>query len=267
MRDRLGLGLTDAVPQVSQRLLKVFTWYVRRYVRKHFNAVRISRGGPFPELGDAPLLAYLNHPAWWDPMIGLVMATAFLPGRTHYAPIDDRELRRYRFFSRLGFFGVAPGTLAGARSLLNTGGQILLKPGAVLWLTPQGRFADVREKPLRFMPGIGHLAVRMHRGALLPIAVEYPFWEERFPEALVRFGAPVDAAGLRDREVGDANRLLESRLLVTQEALAGEAVRRDRDDFKVILAGRAGVGGVYDLWRRLRAWLGGRSFDPHHGKQ
>jgi len=261
------MGISGDVPQISPRLLKVFTWYVRRYVRKHLNAVRVSRAGGFPELTAEPVLVYMNHPSWWDPMIGMVIAEEFLGGHSHYAPIDEAQLKRYRFFSRLGFFGVRLGSLSGARTLLTTGGQILLQPGAILWLTPQGGFVDVRERPLSFFPGIGHLAKLIRRGMLLPIGVEYPFWEERHPEALVRFGEPVEAADLFGCNAGESTRLLESRLLATQEALAQESIRRDPTDFDIVLSGRAGVGGVYDLWRRMRAWMHGRSFDPHHGRR
>ncbi len=31
-----------------------------------------------------------------------------------------------------------------------------------------------------------------------------------------------------------------------------------------LLAGRSGVGGVYDQWRRLKSWARGRRFDPSH---
>ena len=267
MKERPRREAFKDLPRISPCLLKMFCWYVRRYVRKHFNAVRVSRASPFPTLGDEPLLIYMNHPSWWDPMIGLVIATEFLAERSHYAPIDEAELRRYRFFSRLGFFGVTPGSLRGARALLITGRHILLQPGAVLWLTPQGRFVDARERTLSFLPGTGNLARRMRRGLVLPIAVEYPFWEERHPEALVHFGKPIEADILFTYDASDVSRLLESKLLEVQEALAEEAVRRDPQDFEVVLLGRAGVGGIYDLWRRLRAWLHGKFFDPHHRRR
>ena len=34
--------------------------------------------------------------------------------------------------------------------------------------------------------------------------------------------------------------------------------------FLVLLEGKPGIGGVYDLWRHGRAMLRGRSFNPAH---
>ncbi|NUB17581.1 acyltransferase, partial [Azospirillum brasilense] len=46
-------------------------------------------------------------------------------------------------------------------------------------------------------------------------------------------------------------------------AAAGEGRHPAR--FPTPLAGPAGVGGAYGLWRRARAWAGGQRFTPGHG--
>jgi len=52
-----------AAPRVSNWLYRGFTRYCRRYVSKHFHAVRISRtSAPVPADG-RPLIFVLNHPA------------------------------------------------------------------------------------------------------------------------------------------------------------------------------------------------------------
>lgn len=122
---------------------------------------------------------------------------------------------------------------------------------------------------------MGHLAARLARppagnpGRLqfLPLAVEYTWWHERQPEVLLLFGQPLEvtadtAAAHSPEEWSD---LLERRLELAQDALAFEAQGRDPSRFQNLLSGTAGVGGVYDLWRRFRAALRGRSFDPRHG--
>ena len=40
---------------------------------------------------------------------------------------------------------------------------------------------------------------------------------------------------------------------------------RDPAAFEVMLAGRAGVGGVYDLWRAAKAAVRGERFNRQHG--
>ena len=67
-----------ALPRVSTRLLGLFRRYARYYIRRHFNAVRLSRAGRLPALPAEPLVVYVNHPSWWDPMIGLPVSYTHL---------------------------------------------------------------------------------------------------------------------------------------------------------------------------------------------
>jgi 1-acyl-sn-glycerol-3-phosphate acyltransferase len=228
--------------------------------------VRLAAGS-VPELAaDVPLVVFLNHASWWDPLVGLEVARRFFPGRTHYAAIDAEELDRYRFFRKLGFFGVERGTARGARSFLRTSEAVLAVRGSLLWITPEGRFADPRERPLRLRPGIGLLARRLRHVVFLPLALEYPFWEERLPEALARFGEPVAAGTHPELSSRGWAELLAARLEGAMDALRDAALRRDPADFEFLLRGRTGVGVVYDLWRSLRARVRGERFRREHGR-
>jgi 1-acyl-sn-glycerol-3-phosphate acyltransferase len=262
-RDRLTGGAT--LPRRWLWLLRLFRWYSRRYVRRHFHAVRLSRSGrPFPPpVGDEPLLIVLNHPAWWDPMICLLLSR-LIPARDQFAAIDAVAVERYAFFKKLGFVGVDTKTLRGAAEFVRTGTTILSEPNRVYWVTAQGRFTDVRERPLAISAGVGHLAARLDRGAVLPVALEYTFWTERTPEALVRVGEPLrvtDHPGLSGK---DWAALIEDTMTRNLDTLNAETQSRDPARFDTLLGGRSGVGGVYDGWRRLKAWVRGEKFDPSH---
>jgi len=254
----------DELPRISRRLLRLFRWYARRYVRRHFDAVRLSREGAPGSLPRGPVVVYLNHPSWWDPMIAVVVGADRLGDRPQYAPIERAMLDRYRFFRRLGFFGLKPRSRRGAKRLLAMADRVFSLSGGVLWITPQGDFTDPRVRPVRFFSGLGAVVQRMPGGLALPMALEYPFWEERKPEALVRFGEPVSADELAGLDRKRINHVLEARLTEAQDALAEEAKRRDRGAFEVLLSGTTGVGAVYDSWRWLKARLRGRRFDRRH---
>jgi 1-acyl-sn-glycerol-3-phosphate acyltransferase len=259
-------AVSSPVPRVSHWLLRWFRWYSARYLRHHFHAVRLSRECRPDVPGDLPLVVYLNHAAWWDPMVGLILAERLFPRRALYAPIEAKALGRYRFMERLGLFGIDPQTQSGGLRFLRVSRAILARPDTALWITPEGRFADPRERPVRFRPGLAHLARSLHSGVLLPLALEYPFWEERTPEVLARLGELTRVEDGSERTVADWNAMLEARLRTTQDALAEQAIRREVEDFEVLLRGRAGVGGVYDVWRRLVARLRGVAFSPEHGE-
>ena len=256
----------EDLPRFSHRLHRGFLRYLRRYLRKHFTAVRLARGGrPEVEAG-RPLIVYSNHPSWWDPLVFLWLSGTLFPGREGYGPMDAAALRKYGFFRRLGVFGVETGTRRGAAQFLRTAREVLSRPGAVLWVTAEGKFTDPRTRPVTIEPGIAHLAKSVDRVAFLPLAIEYPFWNERLPEMLVRFGDAVPAEdGPGDVEAWIS--LLERRLEGNLDALAEAALRRDPEAFETLQAGRTGVGGPYDLWRRLKAVVRGRKFRPAHGDE
>jgi 1-acyl-sn-glycerol-3-phosphate acyltransferase len=252
------------IPQ--SRLLAWFRWYARRYARKGFHALRVAQPG-FPSIDPAgPLLVAANHAGWWDPLVGLILAERYLPEREHYAPIDEAMLARYRFFARLGFFGVEPGTRRGATAFLRATDEIFARPGTALWITPQGRFADVRERPVTLRDGVGHAARRMRGGTVLPLAIEYPFWEERTPEALCLWGEPIVVEDGATREPGAWTAAIAAGLESAMDSLARTSIARDSSRFETILGGTAGVGGFYDLWRALRARLRGEGFRREHGR-
>ena len=244
-------------------LLRGFRRYARRYVRRHFHAVRLAKAGAaFPPPGE-PVLIVLNHPSWWDPLVGLVLSEAYAE-RDQFAAIDVFAVNQYRFLARLGFIGVDPTSLRGAADFLRVGRAVLSKPDRVFWVTAQGRFADVRERPLALRSGVGHLAARLERGVVVPLALEYAFWDERTPEALARYGEPIRVADHPGLDGKAWTRLVEESLTRTLDALNADAVSRDPARFDSVLGGRAGVGGVYDLWRRAKALVRGERFDPSH---
>lgn len=248
------------LPPVSPRWQSWARLYARRYLARRFHAVRLARVGPAPEVPPGrPLIVALNHPSWWDPLLALVLSERF-PGRAPHAPIDADALARYPILGSLGLFGVGPGP-AGARAFLRRGAAVLDGPGKALWVTPQGRFTDPRERPVVLRPGVGHLAARTPGVWVVPLALEYPFWGERTPEALSCFGPPIGlGSGTPSEWTEQIARGLES----AQDALARASTARDPSAFEVLIAGRAGVGGVYDLWRRARAAFRGRAFRAEH---
>lgn len=246
----------------SPLFVRLFQAYSRRYAAPHFHGVRLAHGAP--PIPQGPVLVAMNHPSWWDPILAAILA-AHVGDRVHAAPIDARALEAYRFFRRLGFFGVEQGTARGWEQLLEGGGRVLSRSDGVLWVTPQGHFTDPRQRPVVLKAGIGSLLHGMKGGTLLPLAIEYPFWTERLPEALALFGPPVaveDGADASPQEwTLRAARALED----AQDRLAVLSSARDEAAFHTLVDGKAGVNPFYDAWRRTRALFSGQSFRPVHG--
>ena len=254
-------------PTASRWMMRWFTLYCRIYIRRHFHSLRISLSGMPPQAEGLPLVIYSNHASWWDPLVFLVLKSEFFPSRKACAPIDAEMLRRYAFFKKLGFVGVERGSIRGARDFLATMERILGSPEHLLALTPQNGFVDIRQRPVQFASGLGHIATLGQPAVFVPVATEYVFWEERLPEILVRFGESTETvhSSQPDHDARSFTSRFERNLMAAQDALAVESQRRNAADFKTILRGGAGQGGVYDLWRHAKASLRGQSFSRDHG--
>jgi len=254
-----------ALPRRWPWLVRGFKRYLKGYLRRNFHAVRLAQATRPVDPDSGPLLIVLNHPSWWDPLVAAQLTDLF-PQRTHYAPIDAAALGKYRFFERLGFYGVEQGTRRGALTFLRTSLALLGQSGSAIWITGQGHFTDPRERPVKLRPGVGHLVRRLECGTILPLALEYPFWEERYPEALLRFGEPISIGRGSACSVAEWMERIEAGLTAAQDALAVDAQQRRVEAFDTLLGGRAGVGGIYDLGRRCKALLTGQRFEAGHGK-
>lgn len=229
------------------------------------------------------IVVYANHASWWDPLVAMYMAVQFFPDFRMYAPIDAEAFAKYRMFGKMGFFPVDQNSLKGAGEFLRRSRQILSVPGTSLWITPEGRFCDVRDDSANLMPGLSHLAANLqnqqasslstqHVVWFVPVAVEYTFWEERLPEILIWFGSPIPVSG-QPKEAAltegrhtkaEWDQILSLRLREVQSALAAAAIARNSDAFEVLLANRSGTFIVYDWWRSLKSRISGKSFVPDH---
>ena len=253
--------MAERIPKISQPLLRWFRWIVRQNFERGFHAVRLQGIECIPGT-DGPVLIYANHSSWWDPMVAFLLSGELMETRRHYAPMDAAALAKYKILAWMGVFPVEVSSARGAVQFLRTG-ESILRSGGVLWVTPQGRFADVRERPVEFKPGIAALATRIPGCTVLPLAIEYVFWNERTPEALLQFGTPVVVG---EGERPDALELrLKAALEVTMTEMQARAMSRDAGQFeRVLVRGRVGVGGMYGVGKRLKALVTRTAYQPEH---
>ncbi len=254
------MPLEQSVPPISPLTLRFFRRVVRSYFRRHFRAVLAQNPDRLRDIR-GPLIVYGNHSSWWDPMLIMLLGRLMLPERNHYAPIDARALEKYPILRKLGIFPVEMSSPRGAAQFLRTA-EAILRDNGVLWMTPQGRFADHREFPLAFKPGLAALALRMPEVPLLPLAVEYTFWDERLPETLLHFGSPFHVSP--EATSGEATHVLENALTSAMYALQKAALTRDAAAFTTLYTGGRGTGGAYGLIRRVGDLLRGRRAELDH---
>nr|WP_231602516.1 lysophospholipid acyltransferase family protein [Neorhodopirellula pilleata] len=249
-----------------------FHRFLETYLKRHFHAIAVqTESVPAAELipsdPSTPMIVYCNHPSWWDPLLAhFINSRCFVP-RQLYAPIDASALQRYQVFEKLGFFGVDLNSTSGAAAFLRTTTELFKRDSSALWLTPEGRFADVRDHAAELMPGLSHLCWKLDAGIVVPLSLEYVFWEERLPECLFRFGEIVRIEDFPERTKTEWSEDLATRLRENQSRLAELSIARNAQPFTNLLRGKQGARGVYDWSRRMKAWMTGKSFQAAHGEK
>lgn len=255
----------SALPERSALVWRFMVPWFARFVRRHMNALRLARWGrPHGTDHPGPIVVYCNHPAWWDAATVILLADRLYPARASYAPFDAAMLEKYGVFRRMGAFPVDLASARGAAQFLACARAILSGPDRMMWITAQGRFSDVRARPLDLKPGVARLPEIAPDALFLPLALDYAFWDERGAEACCAFGAPIPGRDLLALPRTDRLARLEADLEAVLDRLGADVVARDPARFDAVLAGARGVGGIYDGWRRLAARLSGRAFDPAH---
>ncbi|MBM4051745.1 MAG: acyltransferase [Planctomycetes bacterium] len=245
-------GLTDGRPSAGFK--RVFGWYARRLVRKRFAAIRAMPGAMdvLCAIGshDGPAIVAMNHSSWWDPMIPCVLHPMTAGERGVFAPIDEAMLRKFRFFARCGLFGVEPDSPASLSRLADySAREFAREPRSTLWITPQGRFADVRS-PIVLRPGVGVVAHRARGPKVAVLAVEYGFWTEQRPEVFLS-ARIVDAPS--EASARGWHRAIEASLSSACHDLADAVMTRDPARFEMVFGGAgATINPVYDAMLRAR---------------
>ena len=174
--------------------------------------------------------------------------------------MEAAGLSTYRFFRRLGFFGVEPGTTRGSRNSCARAGAILERPRTAPVDHGPGPLRRPAAKAARRQAwGTWHTGCA---GVLLPLALEYPFWEERIPEALARSAALFVEMGHRNRRRSGLG-LMEQALDETQDDLARKRPPRPG---RLQDPGRRQGGGRRSLRlvEAAQATARGETFAPEH---
>lgn len=225
-------------------LERVYALYGRRLLRRAFARVWIG-GAPWPP-GDGPSIAFLNHSAWWDPVLTLYLSHDLFR-RDGYGIMQGAQLERYPFFRRIGCFGASTDGIEDVRAVAAHAAAVLQGGGPdarrTLWIFPQGELLPHRA-PLAFRSGAARFARLLPEVPLVPVAVRYEFRSEQRPELFVRVG---EAVRLAAREPpAQFTRRLEHRLRQELALLDGDLERSSLAHYRVTLEGRGSLHALYD---------------------
>jgi chlorobactene lauroyltransferase len=243
----------------------VYNWLIERSMGRAFSAVyayadpealKLRRQPPVPVIFAAA------HTGWWDGyMAGLLNRTVFK--HDGYLMMEESSLARFPFFTWVGVFGVDRDNPRSALASVEYSVRLLTeRSGRALWMFPQGTITHPNRRPLGVYGGVGNIARRVGRCAVVPVALRYEFRLEQAPEAFARFGPPlrVNLAKVRltSREI---TTLTEASMARTDDALHADLVSGNLARYRRVLSGRWSANRVWDgvlrLGGRVKRVVGG----------
>ena len=102
---------------------------------------------------------------------------------------------------------------------------------------------------------MGHLSHGLNNAVILPLALEYLFWEDAFAGMLARFGPAIVIKRAPTEPLKNRVAALRRALTSTQDCARSDAACRDPAAFETLVGGKARVVARYDWSRWLRRGL------------
>ncbi|MEZ5425576.1 MAG: lysophospholipid acyltransferase family protein [Pyrinomonadaceae bacterium] len=167
---------------------RLFSVYNRNLVKRRFVSLRVSGlenlEGKCPDL---PLISFANHSSWWDGLILFELFTGF--SFENYVLMEEKNLRRFWLFRKLGAFSIVPGDPRETLKSLNYAVKLLKEnPKTNLLVFPQGSIIPNDKRPVKFYNGLARIIEKAGTCSVLPIALRYEFLEDFKPTVFINVG-------------------------------------------------------------------------------
>jgi 1-acyl-sn-glycerol-3-phosphate acyltransferase len=156
-------------------------------MKRHFHSFHLYGNIPKPD-PELPLLLIPNHSTWWDGFFVYLLNDQFLKRET-YLMMLDRQLAKYKFFARVGAFGITPGNKKNVQESLNYTAELLQKKNVLITIFPQGVLLPWGKRPLNFKKGIESIIQLFNKPInILPLAIRAEYGREQRADAFFQFG-------------------------------------------------------------------------------
>ncbi|AOZ89617.1 glycerol acyltransferase [Bacillus xiamenensis] len=242
----------------SRAFSRLFYLYLERYLlNKHFHCVMMQ--GTVDPKEKLPVLYLANHSSWWDGLI-IFLLTEKTSERDHYMMMEEKQLKQYAFFRKLGAFPVHKEKLTSVKQALMTA-KANMQEGAAVWLFPQGKIMHQDTRPLELEGGASFLVRQFEQVIVKPVTLHYTFNQFQKPTVSVVFGEDVVLSGgsLRSKEVtsilGD---LLETQLNQHQAQVVADPDFTVKEQFRQMTRTSRSTSDAFDSFKKwVKTW---RSF-------
>ena len=248
----------DDLPFIPASKNVLGEWLVTRLVVEP--ALRRAFGGVYLHVDRAtlrlrgrppfPVIFCATHSGWWDGHTAYIINKKVLR-HDGYLMMEEVNLRRYPFFTWGGVFGIDRHDARKAIASIEYVTRLLKEgEGNALWMFPQGTMRHPDARPLRVYGGAAHIARRLGRCALVPVAIRYDFLLDQAPYAFARIGPPIQV-GLEQVRTRDLTAQLAAAMTEAADRLRADVLDYNTQPYRRILAGRRSINELWDGLLRL----------------
>ncbi|NTV01289.1 MAG: glycerol acyltransferase [Chlorobiaceae bacterium] len=242
----------------SRAYTRWFGWYSRRQFRRHFHSLRVQMPPELPAMEPAvPVIFYCNHAYWWDGFWSQICTELYFR-QNLFIIIEQPQLDKHRFFTRIGAFSIDRTNARSAIRTLDYAARCLLATSPLqnaLWIFPQGMIEHVDKRPLLFFRGTAGIADRVLKSTgklyLVSVVSRIEYLEDQKPELFLSFRP----AHLLTRDNWDGLDALTGYMQESTEShlddVKFQVLERRLDGFGIVVRGAESINRRVENFRAL----------------
>lgn len=190
MTEKQGQNNIEFIPARESRLfISLFGSYVRWLAKIRFKHIWLKQY--YRPSSVSRSIYYLNHSSWWDGVIPLLL-NRLLFRQNARAMMEDIQMKRYKFFSRLGAFSVSPYEARSSARSLRYAVESMQRDNASLFIFPEGKIVPFTSKQPVFRDGLSWLYRQLPEADVVPIGIYIHTLRYNRPELHIQIGNPVE---------------------------------------------------------------------------
>lgn len=193
--------------QESAWFIAIFDLYVRLLFRRRFKNILIDQ--QYQPTSKSRTIYFLNHTSWWDGLIPLLLNQKLFKQQAR-AMMEDKQMLKHRFFSKIGAFSVNLHNPRSAVKSLRYASTSMERPNSCLFIYPEGKIMPFSIDKPEFKHGLGWLSKECPECDLVPVGIYIHSARHDKPELFIRIGEP--SAPDLHMDSGDISHSLEQDL-------------------------------------------------------
>ncbi len=218
----------------SVLLEKIFAVYNSNLIKRRFNSLQVS-GLDFLTARNKnfPLIIYANHSSWWDGLVAFQISREIK--LDSFLIMEERQLRKLRFFRKLGAFSVIREKPREAVKSIAYAADILQKkPNRAVWIFPQGEILPNDIRPLGFYNGLSKITEKVGTCYAVSVAMRFEFLGEFKPDIFVKIDEPEISNNDGSFFSKKMTAIFEKKLTETLNTLRTQILTKKTDGYKKI---------------------------------